>query len=142
MSLFSRWILGVDVEAEQAKSDSLDAQLRELNAEAERRGVITPEQRRASDARIESAAPVSDQIGSEFSAGWREGADNVSDAFTGVISGTGRVVGDAVAAPLWGVVRGLPWWAWVGLTAWGLTYFRQWKPLFKALLGGFKAARK
>lgn len=137
MGLFQKWLLGVDLDAEQAASDTADAKIRALNQSAVDRGVWTPDQRNAADSRLESA-PVTDQVAQDFQTGWNEGAANVAKATEKVISGVAGTAADVVSAPLLGVLRGLPWWLWIagGLAA--AAYFG----LLPGLLAGVRGALK
>jgi hypothetical protein len=138
MGLFSKIFLGTDLDAEQAKSDAADARLRELNQAAVDRGVWTPDQKAASDARIADQAPVTDQVDQAFSAGWKEGAANVSNTVANAVSGVTGAAGDLISAPLGGLLRGIPWWLWiVGLVA-GAAYLG----LLPGLLAGMRSAIK
>jgi hypothetical protein len=69
---------GVDLEAEQKRSDDLDKQLLEQNQKALERGVYTEQQFEESNGRIEAGAvDVDKEVGAAFAEGLNDGVNNV-----------------------------------------------------------------
>jgi len=112
MSLISKYLWGVDLEAEQRRGQQLDADLAELNRRKLESGQYTQEEyQRAEANRLAGATGnVAGEVRSEFYAGAREGANNVLN-FPGQVVGT---VGQGAGQLLGGVLAAVPWWVWLG----------------------------
>lgn len=119
-------VTGVDVDAEQAKMNSTDGRLRDLNESARASGLYdlaTYEQASANwyAGHIKDAG---EQVNQAFADGARQGFDNV----TGLIK-------DGINAPVkWSlkfIWQSLPWWVWLGLIAAVLWYFGILQRLFR-----------
>lgn len=120
MSLWS-WTMskltGVDLDAEQARSEQLDQATRDLNQEYLERGLWTQDQY---DQAMENMVAGNESTGAdnvvgsvtaEAQAGLQEGLDNVLSAPGKVVD---AVVGQGAGKVLWGIVKAIPWWVWIG----------------------------
>jgi hypothetical protein len=119
MSLWSKTLslfTGVDLDAEQARSDKLDQATRDLNQEYLERGLWTQDQYDEAMANLDTgnqstgAADVVGAVTEEAQAGLQEGLDNVLNAPGKVVGAAGQGAGQL----LWGIVKSIPWWAWFG----------------------------
>lgn len=128
MSLISKYLWGIDLEAEQSRGQQLDADLAELNRRKLESGQYSQQEYEQAEAHRLAGATgnVAGEVQSEFYAGAREGATNVLN-FPGQVVGT---VSQGAGQLLGGVLAAVPWWAWVGglaaLFVWmgGLTLLR------------------
>jgi hypothetical protein len=112
--------LGVDLSAEQARSDQLDSQIQAANAKLEAAGAVPAGYTMAAAQDIvagDNSTGTTDvvaSVDSEFAAGAKQGLDNVLAAPGKVVG----AVGGASGSLLWGILKNIPWWAWlVGLAA-------------------------
>ena len=119
MSLWSKTLslfTGVDLDAEQARSNQLDAATVDLNQQNLERGLWTQtqyDQAMEDIAAGNASTGAGDVLGSvtdEAQAGLQEGLDNVLNAPGKVVGAVGQGAGQL----LWGIVKSIPWWAWIG----------------------------
>ena len=114
------WWVKDDVE----EGKRLDDELAALNRRALERGQWTPGQYESAEARRQenSADTYGGQVAESFNDGWTEGADNVSAVVSDTTAAILNTAGSVATAPVRGLLRGLPWWAWlvggVALLAW------------------------
>lgn len=111
-------VLGVDLEAEQAKGDALDAGISQYQREQRDKNVWTQEQYEAAVRNQEQGATgdVVAQVKESFDQGWEEGRENVSSGIKGTLN---RIIAD----PLRAVIGGLPWWLWAAALIGAFAYF-------------------
>ena len=107
--------LGVDLNAEQQRSNTLDAQIQDANQKLEDAGYVKPGYTELAAQDI-SAGNVStdvwhvgDSVNSEFAAGAAEGLNNVLTAPGKAVG----AIGGGASTLLWGIVKNIPWWVWV-----------------------------
>src|SRR5687768_332239 len=121
MSLFEKWIYGVDPAEEQRRQDALEAALAAENEKDRARygdKWFEEAQGNLEKSKIDERAEV-DQA---FDEGLQEGADNV----TAVISKPFEIAGTAVGS----VLKAFPWWLWVaGLAVAGFYFWPVLRPL-------------
>ena len=108
---------GVDLNAEQARSNAADADTAALNQRRLEAGLWTQSQydqaqsnQAAGNAETGAGSNVWGEVTAEAEAGLQEGLDNVLNA-PGKIVGT---VGSGLTQTLWGIVKNIPWWVWIG----------------------------
>src|SRR5690242_584010 len=108
--------LGVDLTAEQQRSDQLDAQLQQVNQRAEDLGYVPAGYTDLATQDIAAGnASTGDNnvvasVNSEAAAGAAEGLHNVLTAPGKVVG----AVGGGASTLLWGILKNIPWWVWVG----------------------------
>lgn len=113
MSWLTDWFVGGMTEQEQAdnlkKTQDLAAK---RIAAREAAGTLTPEEESARYQSIfTQQIDGQDQAAADgFVEGAKEGLQNVLDAPGKVVG----AVGDASSSMLWGIVKNIPWWVWVG----------------------------
>jgi hypothetical protein len=108
----ARWFLSSDdLEAGKAA----DRKLEELNRQAWQEGRITTEEyaRRQEAIQNNSSDQYLLQVDGAFKEGWREGEQTVGTVIKDTVAGVAGVAGSVVAAPVKGIVAGLPWWLWL-----------------------------
>ena len=103
---------GVDLAAEQARGDQLDAKLQAINATDYQRGLwdATQYAQVQNNEQTGATGDVAAQVGSEFQAGLQDGLNNE-------LSLPGKVVGAVSGGAgqlLWGILKNIPWWLWLG----------------------------
>lgn len=114
------WWIKDDVE----EGKRLDEKLGQLNRDAVTRGVWSDEEFKAAEKRRAdgSADTYAGGVVADFREGWQEGEQTVVGAVRDTTAAVLGTAGDIVKAPLSGLIRGLPWWAWllgiVALLAW------------------------
>jgi hypothetical protein len=116
MSWLPSWLLGgVDLQAEQARSDALDARIAAANQDLVNRRVWSSAQFDAAQADVAAGNASSgvdnvvNSVDSEFRAGAAEGLHNVLAAPGQVVGAAGSLSGEL----LWGIIKKIPWWAWL-----------------------------
>ena len=127
MSLWSKTLsvfTGVDLDAEQQRSNQLDAQILANNQKEVDRGQITQQEadRRAQVlAAADAELGVNDVVGSvsgAFGEGLKEGAQNVLEAPGKAAAAITGAANQAASGVFYGIIKNIPWWAWlVGLGA-------------------------
>ena len=81
MGLFDRWVIGIDLDAEQARSDALDKALREENQRDLASGAIDQAAFDLSNAQIAGGyIDVRGEVGAAFQEGFNDGVNNISGA--------------------------------------------------------------
>lgn len=113
MSLWNR-IFGPseeEVAAGQRADETLDA----LDRAAWEQGKITTSEynRRLTARNANRTGTYASQIDGAFDEGWEQGAARVQEATRATIAGAGQVVAGVVGAPVMGILKGVPWWAWI-----------------------------
>lgn len=111
---------GIDSEAEQERSDRLDAELRALNERDRlKRGEDWFAQ---AQAHVDGGAinDVSGEVNDAFWEGWDEGADNIRNTVGGTIN---TVTGSAFSV--------IPWQLWLGAGLWLAWHFGLFKSFLK-----------
>ena len=104
--------LGVDLTAEQQRSNQLDAGITAANQQLLEQGMLTQaqyDQGQADMAAGNASTGVNDVVGSvnsEFVAGAKDGLNNVLDAPGKVVCAVGSGAGQL----LWGVLKNIPLW--------------------------------
>jgi len=107
--------LGVDLNAEQARSDSLDAQIMAANQKLADAGYVNQAyvDLAAQDIAAGDATTGTDNVlasvNAEAAAGAKEGLNNVLTAPGKVVG----AVGSGASTLLWGIVKNIPWWIWI-----------------------------
>lgn len=111
-------VLGVDLEAEQARGDQLDQKISVYQREQRDSNAWNEQQYQQAVAhQMEgTTGNVVGQVKESFDQGWTAGLDNIS---TGIKSTLNRIIGD----PLSAVLGGLPWWLWAAGVIALFTYF-------------------
>jgi hypothetical protein len=114
MSWFQKIIYGVDLDAEQARQNELDVQLKAMNDKALSDGVYDQSTYDAAEAhRAQTYLPnVAGDVGAAFDTGWNEGAANIRHTI-------GATVDGIVVTPF----KVIPWQVWLiaaGFGAWKL----------------------
>jgi len=118
MSLWSKTlslVTGVDLEAEQQRSNTIDAQSAVTNQQLVERGFYTQQEADDSNKAIAEAnqrngtADVVGSVTDAFDEGLKEGAHNVLKFPGDVVGG----VGSGLSELLGGVLKNIPWWAYV-----------------------------
>lgn len=100
-------LLGVDLDAEQRRSDELDAQILAANQELVNRSIWTQEQADAALLNITAgnqstgAADVVGSVNEEFQAGLQEGLDNVTSGIHDTLAGTISAIFRSIPLMLW-----------------------------------------
>lgn len=104
------WLYGAS--DEQARGDALDAQLAQMNRDALDSGRWSEDQFNQAEANREAGltGDVAESIDGEFYTGLNEGWNNVLNAPGKAVG----AIGDASGSLLGGVLKNIPWWAWVG----------------------------
>lgn len=108
------WVSGYDAEA-QAKGDAADAANQALNQKLLEQGLLTQQQydQTVQDFQQGNAATGTDNpqqaIADQFNEGLKEGAQNVLSAPGKVVG----AVGEGAGTLLWGILKNIPWWAWL-----------------------------
>lgn len=108
--------LGTDLSAAQAQSDALDAKIQAANQQLEAQGYVPQgysdlaAQDIAAGNASTGAANVVGSVDSEFVAGAQQGLQNVLEAPGKAVG----LLGSGSSTLLWGIVKNIPWWAWVG----------------------------
>ena len=119
MSLWSKTLslfTGVDLDAEQARSDAADAQTAALNQKLLEQGLWTQtqyDQAQADIAAGNASTGAGDVVGSvtaEGQAGFEEAANNLLKVPGDAVG----LVGGGLSQALWGIVKNIPWWVWIG----------------------------
>lgn len=112
--------LGVDLTAEQQRSNQLDARINQANQNLENAGYVPAgyTELAAQDIAAGNASTGADNVvasvNSEAAAGAAEGLNNVLTAPGKVVG----AVGSGLNTVLWGVLKNIPWWVYlVGLGA-------------------------
>ena len=125
---------GVDLDAEQQKSQALDAQLKDQNQQLVERGLWTQDQADTANANIDTASDqggMNDTNGAVATAageGLKEGLNNV-------LAAPGKIVGGVTGGAgqiLWGILKGVPWWLWL-LAIGGLFFYLGGGPVLEFL---------
>ncbi|SRR6266404_1725800 len=107
--------LGTDLSAEQQRSNELDAKIQAANQKLEDAGYVTPGYTQLASQDIAAgnvstgADNVVASVNSEFVAGAEQGLQNVLTAPGKVVG----LVGSGSSTLLWGIVKNIPWWAWI-----------------------------
>jgi len=127
-------VTGTDLEAEQARGDSLDAQLTTINNRdyqpggqvyneiADTQGTAAADRAQqvvAQDLSTGGTGNVTASVGSEFNAGLNQGLNNVLD-FPGKVVGA---AGSGANQILLGILKNIPWWVYVGAAVGAFFYF-------------------
>lgn len=87
MGLFDRWVIGIDLDAEQARSDALDQALREENQRDLASGAIDRAAFDLSNEQINGGyIDVNKEVGDAFTEGFNDGVKNISDTAGSAIS--------------------------------------------------------
>lgn len=107
MGLLDSIFLGGEIE----RGKQLDSQIRDLNRQKEEAGVITPGQREAYDAALntETEEIWRRQVNQDFDSGLQQGYENVTGGIKSAINAPARFLWDSI-----------PWWVWGGLVSFGL----------------------
>ena len=136
------WIVtqttGVDPAAEQARSDAADAGNQAIDQQLLEQGTWTQaqyDQAQADTAAGNASTGVNDVAGSINQAaeqGLAEGFQNVLDAPGKVVG----AVGSSASSMLWGIIKAIPWWVWIG----GLVALFVWMGGLSLLRGKLKHA--
>lgn len=102
-------VLGVDLEAEQAKGEALDAGISQYQREQRDNAAWSQQQYDAAALHQAEGATgdVVAQVSESFDQGWTEGRQNISSGISGALN---RIIAD----PLRAVIGGFPWWLWAG----------------------------
>ena len=118
MSLWSKTLslfTGVDLDAEQQRSNQADAATASLDQQLLEQGLWTQDQYDQAVANIaagNAATGAGDVVGSvtaEAQAGLQEGVQNVLTAPGKVVG----AVGSGASTLLWGILKSIPWWVWL-----------------------------
>lgn len=117
----SDWFLS---DEEVKRGAELDAQIAKLDREKWESGKITTaEYERRQAAQAENAAGTyKPQVDDAFLQGWEEGKKDAIDAIAKTTSGVTKAAGDILAAPVRGILGGIPWWLWLILAAGAALY--------------------
>ena len=117
------WIVtqatGVDPAAEQARSDTANAKLTASNQVLVDNGTWTQAQGDAANADIAKGdASTGDDnvmgaIDAEAVAGLKDGLNNILNAPGNATNALGK----SLSQMLWGIIKSIPWWVWVGAAA-------------------------
>jgi len=108
-------VSGYDAE-NQAAGDAADAKNQQINQKLLEQGLLTQQQydQTVADFQQGNASTGTDNpqaaIAGEFNAGLEEGVNNVLTAPGKVFDFAGKSAGTL----LWGIVKAIPWWAWLG----------------------------
>jgi hypothetical protein len=108
-------VTGVDLDAEQARSNAADAATAALNQREVDAGVWTQAQADAANANMAAgnvSTGANDVVGAvtdEAEAGLQEGLHNVLAAPGEVVG----AVGSGASTLLWGIIKNIPWWVWL-----------------------------
>jgi hypothetical protein len=112
---FVSWVSGHDA-ANQAAGDAADAANQQINQQLLEQGLLTQAQydQTVQDFQQGNASTGTDNpqqaIAGEFNAGLQEGVQNVLNAPGKVVGAVGQGAGQV----LWGIVKAIPWWVWIG----------------------------
>ena len=119
MSLLGKiesFFTGVDIDAEQARSDAADAELARINDAAFERGRIDEPTYQATRLHIDeqhaASQDLSGQVAGAFGEGIQEGADNIRLGLGGAIN---KIIGTAL--------RIVPWQVWALAAVGAVFYF-------------------
>jgi hypothetical protein len=110
---------------DQAEQDANLAHQKELyNAALQRRidaGTISDQQAQADKEYVDTLGNDSVDLAAwqGFQEGAKEGLNNVLNAPGNLVDG----VGQGASQVLGGILKGIPWWVWLGLAGYGLIYF-------------------
>lgn len=103
------WITGVDLEAEQRRSDELDAKNRALTQKRYEEGKVTDQAYAISMQHYaDGQMDVSGEVNQAFVDGAKEGLDNVLEAPGKVVD----AIGKGATKTLGGILGGIPLWVW------------------------------
>jgi hypothetical protein len=108
--------LGVDLSAEQQRSQELDAAIQQKNQQLADTYNYDPNYVANAGADIaagNASTGANDVVGavdSDFAAGMQEGFQNVLQAPGKAVG----AVGDAAGTLGWGILKNIPWWVWIG----------------------------
>lgn len=87
MGWFQKTLYGVDLDAEQARSDDLDQKLREQNQKALARGAIDQKTYEITAAHVDAQAQnVEAEVDQAFDEGWNEGTANIRNGIADVVT--------------------------------------------------------
>ena len=103
MSLFSKLLLGVDLDEEQRRGEAADAALAALNREKYQSGEWTQSQFETAERNRLAGATgdVSDEVTTVFKDELKRGPQNVSAGINATLSGIVRTVVQAVPLSVW-----------------------------------------
>ena len=137
MGLLDWWYVD---QADVDKGRALDQQKAELDRKAFEDGKISAaeyERRQMADA-PNAADTYRGQVNDAFDEGWADGKAAVIDTVSGTVRSVTGTAADIVGAPLAGLFKGLPWWAWIV----GTVALLAWLGLLPGVIAGLRAGFK
>jgi hypothetical protein len=111
-----KWLLGQDLNAEQARGNQYDQQLQQLNQQALDSGLYSQSVFDQAQANAEAGATgnFTDQVNADFISG-------AQDGLSGALQAPGKAVGflgGSLGTALGGILKNIPWWVYLGAAAW------------------------
>lgn len=114
MGLLQKWLYGIDVEAEQERSDELDARLADLNRAAYDAGKYTPQSYYEREQNREAGRLNAEkEVNQAFVEGLKEGAASIPTGINSALSTATRGIFSAIPLSVW-LVAGLALFVWAG----------------------------
>lgn len=109
-------IAGWWVKDDVAEGKRLDDELAALNRGSLERGVWDEKTYQGAEARRQENAgetyPV--QVVGAFEEGWQDGEQTISNAVQATVETITGTAQSIVTSPIRGLIRGIPWWLWLG----------------------------